>query len=74
VSHILRKPVLISIRSHFLPAAIMFGRPRPCFADGGHVIVMNPPVHPTALDLVGNWQVLVAFLLGLVVALLWGCI
>jgi hypothetical protein len=30
---------------------------------------MNPPVHPTALGLVGNWQVLVAFLLGLVLAL-----
>jgi hypothetical protein len=31
--------------------------------------VMNPPVHPTAFGLVGNWQVQVAFLLGLVLAL-----
>jgi hypothetical protein len=27
--------------------------------------VMNPPVHPTSLGLVGNWQLLVAFLLRL---------
>jgi hypothetical protein len=26
---------------------------------------MNPPVHPTSLGLVGNWQLLVAFLLRL---------
>jgi hypothetical protein len=24
---------------------------------------MNPPIHPTSLGLVGNWQLLVAFLL-----------
>jgi hypothetical protein len=28
-------------------------------------VVMNPPVHPTSLGLVGNWQLLVAFLLRL---------
>jgi hypothetical protein len=31
----------------------------------GEATVMNPPVHPTCLGLVGNWQLLVAFLLRL---------
>jgi hypothetical protein len=40
-----------------------------CCLLHNHGSLMNPSVHPTALDLVGNWQVQVAFLFGLVLGL-----